>query len=151
MKPFNLKILELNIHNLLITRETIRQKFGQVVMLEPKNIIINKTEQNFVEKIINIIENQIANPNFDVPALAFEIGMSQPILYKKIRALTDLSVNDFIKFIRLKRAAQLLEQNAGNISEIAYAVGFNDRKYFSLEFKKQFGKTPSEFLQKPIV
>lgn len=151
MKPFNLKILELNIHNLLITRETIRQKFGQVVMLEPKNMIINKTEQNFVEKIINIIENQIANPNFDVPALAFEIGMSQPILYKKIRALTDLSVNDFIKFIRLKRAAQLLEQNAGNISEIAYAVGFNDRKYFSLEFKKQFGKTPSEFLQKPIV
>lgn len=120
-------------------------------MLEPKNMIINKTEQNFVEKIINIIENQIANPNFDVPALAFEIGMSQPILYKKIRALTDLSVNDFIKFIRLKRAAQLLEQNAGNISEIAYAVGFNDRKYFSLEFKKQFGKTPSEFLQKPIV
>lgn len=149
MKPFNLKILELNVHNLLTARETIRQKFGQVVTLEPKNMIINKTEQNFVEKIINIIETQMANPNFDVPFLSLEIGMSQPVLYKKIRALTDLSVNDFIKSIRLKRAAQLLEQNAGNIAEVAYAVGFNDRKYFSLEFKKQFGKTPSEFLQKP--
>lgn len=148
IKPFNLKILELNIRNLLTARETIRQKFGQVVTLEPKNMIINKTEQDFVEKIISIIEAQITNPNFDVPALSLEIGMSQPILYKKIRALTDLSVNDFIKSIRLKRAAQLLQQNAGNISEVAYAVGFNDRKYFSLEFKKYFGKTPSEFVKK---
>ncbi|QNR85114.1 response regulator [Pedobacter riviphilus] len=146
MKPFNLKILELNIQNLLNARETIKQKFAQVVTLEPKNMVINTTEQNFLNKIIQIIEDRIADTEFDVPTLATEIGMSQPVLYKKIRALTDLSVNDFIKSIRIKRAAQLLKQGVGNISEIAYSVGFSDRKYFSSEFKKHFGKTPSEFI-----
>ena len=146
MKPFNLKILELNIQNLLNARETIKQKFAQVIMLEPKNMVINTTEQNFLNKIIQVIEDRIADPDFDVPTLSSEIGMSQPVLYKKIRALTDLSVNDFIKSLRIKRAAQLLKQNSGNIAEIAYAVGFNDRKYFSSEFKKHFGKTPSEFM-----
>ncbi|RZL35159.1 MAG: response regulator transcription factor, partial [Pedobacter sp.] len=147
MKPFNLKILELNIHNLLNARETIKQKFAGVITLEPKNLVINSTEQNFLSKIIGIIENHMADTDFDVPKLAAEIGMSQPVLYKKIRALTDLSVNDFIKSLRIKRAAQLLKQNAGNISDVAYALGFNDRKYFSLEFKKAFGKTPTEFMQ----
>ncbi|MBO9673303.1 MAG: response regulator [Sphingobacteriaceae bacterium] len=146
MKPFNLKILELNVQNLLNARETIKQKFAQVITLEPKNMVINTTEQNFINKIIQIIEDRIADTAFDVPTLAAEIGMSQPVLYKKIRALTDLSVNDFIKSIRIKRAAQLLKQGTGNISEIAYSVGFSDRKYFSSEFKKHFGKTPSEFM-----
>jgi len=146
MKPFNLKILELNIQNLLNARETIKQKFAQVITLEPKNMVINTTEQNFLNKIIQVIEDHIADPDFDVPTLASEIGMSQPVLYKKIRALTDLSVNDFIKSLRIKRAAQLLKQGGGNITEIAYAVGFSDRKYFSSEFKKHFGKTPSEFI-----
>jgi ligand-binding sensor domain-containing protein/signal transduction histidine kinase/AraC-like DNA-binding protein len=146
MKPFNLKILELNIQNLLNARETIKQKFAQVITLEPKNMVINTTEQNFLNKIIQVIEDRIADPDFDVPTLASEIGMSQPVLYKKIRALTDLSVNDFIKSLRIKRAAQLLKQGSGNIAEIAYSVGFSDRKYFSSEFKKHFGKTPSEFI-----
>ncbi|WP_316826254.1 two-component regulator propeller domain-containing protein [Pedobacter miscanthi] len=146
MKPFNLKILKLNIQNLLTARETIKQKFAQVITLEPKNLVINSTEQNFLNKIIQVIEERIADPDFDVPTLASAIGMSQPVLYKKIRALTDLSVNDFIKSLRIKRAAQLLKQGTGNVSEIAYAVGFSDRKYFSSEFKKHFGKTPSEFM-----
>jgi len=146
MKPFNLKILQLNIQNLLNARETIKQKFAQVITLEPKNLVINTTEQNFLNKVIQLIEDRIADPDFDVPTLSSEIGMSQPVLYKKIRALTDLSVNDFIKSLRIKRAAQLLKQGPGNIAEIAYSVGFNDRKYFSSEFKKHFGKTPSEFM-----
>ncbi|RZK21486.1 MAG: response regulator, partial [Pedobacter sp.] len=147
MKPFNLKMLELNIKNTLKARETIKHKFAQVITLEPTNLVINKTEEGFLTKIMQIIETHISDPEFDVPTLSAEIGMSQPVLYKKIRALTDLSVNDFIKSLRIKRAAQLLKQNTGNIAEVAYAVGFNDRKYFSLEFKKHFGKTPSEFIQ----
>lgn len=146
MKPFNPKLLTLNIHNLLQARETIRQKFAQVITLEPQNLIINSTEQNFLHKIIRIIEEHIADPEFDVPTLASEIGMSMPILYKKIRALTGLSVNDFIKSLRLKRADQLLKAGVGSIAEVAYSVGFNDRKYFSIEFKKQFGKSPSAYL-----
>jgi AraC-like DNA-binding protein len=146
MKPFNPKILTLNVHNLLQARETIRQKFAQVITLEPQNLIINSTEQNFLNKTIRMIEDHIADPEFDVPTLASEIGMSQPILYKKIRALTGLSVNDFIKSLRLKRADQLLKAGMGSIAEVAYSVGFNDRKYFSIEFKKQFGKSPTAHL-----
>lgn len=82
-----------------------------------------------------------------VQDLADEVGMSQPVLYKKIRAVTDLSVNDFIKSVRLKKAAALLESNQYNISEISYLVGFNDPKYFSREFKKLFGDTPKSYLK----
>ncbi len=96
---------------------------------------------------MNYIEGQLANPNFNVPMLSGEMGMSQPILYKKIRALTDLSVNDFIKSVRLKKAAQLLNQQVYNVSETAYAVGFSDPKYFTKEFKKQFGLSPSDYVK----
>ena len=147
MKPFNIRILQLNIHNILTARETIKKKYAQILTLEPKDLGLNKTEQDFLTKIIAIVEENMGNPDFGVPFLASEIGMSQSVLYKKMRALTDLSVNDFIKSIRLKNAAQLLLHHTGNIAEIAYRVGFNDRKYFSIEFKKQFGKSPSEFLQ----
>jgi ligand-binding sensor domain-containing protein/signal transduction histidine kinase/DNA-binding response OmpR family regulator len=146
MKPFDLNILKLNILNLLNARETIRQKFGKVVTLEPKNIVINKTEENFLNKVMQIIEDNLTDPDFDVNRLAQEIGMSLPVMYKKIKALTDLKVNEFIKSIRLKKAAQLLKANNGNITEIAYSVGFNDRKYFSIEFKKYYGKTPSTYI-----
>lgn len=147
MKPFNVKILSLNIHNLLKASENIQRKFAEVVTLEPKKLVINQTQQNFINKIMEFMELNLDNPKFDVPMLSEEMSMSQPVLYKKIRALTGLSVNDFIKSFRLKKAAQLLQNNNGNISEIAFSVGFRDRKYFSAEFKKQFGQTPSEFIQ----
>lgn len=146
-KPFDLKILQLTIHNLLTAKENIRKKFAKTITLEPKNLIINDTEHAFLDKVISIIEKYISDSEFDVPTLAAEIGMSQPVLYKKIRALTDLSVNDFIKSLRLKNAALQLKTNKTGIAEIAYSVGFNDRKYFSLAFKKQFGKTPSEYME----
>ncbi|MNT66287.1 HTH-type transcriptional activator RhaS [compost metagenome] len=73
--------------------------------------------------------------------------MSTPILYKKIKALTGLTVNNFIKSVRLKRAAQLLKQKVYTVYEIAYMVGFSDSKYFSKEFAKQFGITPSEYAE----
>ncbi|MNL39347.1 Transcriptional regulatory protein AfsQ1 [compost metagenome] len=145
IKPFNIKMLQLNVHNLLVARENIRNRFAQVVRLEPKKLFINTSEQNFLAKIMQIIEDEMENVDFDVPTLSSKIGMSQPVLYKKIRALTNLSVNEFIKSMRLKRAAQLLESGTESIAEIAFKVGFSDRKYFSMEFKKQFGKTPSEF------
>jgi AraC-like DNA-binding protein len=72
--------------------------------------------------------------------------MSAPILYKKLKAVSDLSVNDFIKLIRMKKAAELLLKKELTVAEIAYQVGYNDRKYFSKEFKKQYGLTPTEFM-----
>jgi len=146
MKPFSMELLELNIKNLIHSRDLMRRKYGQQITLQPQNIQIGSTDQAFITKVINYIEAHMSEQSFGVPDLASETGMSQPVLYKKIRAITDLSVNDFIKSIRLKRAVQLLEQKSYTISEISYLIGFNDPKYYSKKFKKQYEKTPREFM-----
>ncbi|WEK19541.1 MAG: two-component regulator propeller domain-containing protein [Candidatus Pedobacter colombiensis] len=145
-KPFNIDLLKLNIRNLLQSRATMRQKFSKEVNLQPQNITVSTVEHAFMIKIVQYIEDHMSEQDFNVPELAANIGMSQPVLYKKIRAITDLSVNDFIKTIRLKKAAQLFAQKTYNVSEVSYLVGFNDPKYFSREFKKQFGHTPKAYV-----
>lgn len=145
-KPFSLKVLELNIHNLLTTLEIMREKFTRRLIYEPSQMVIDSPDEKFFRKVLNIIEDNISNPDFDIPMLAVEVGMSQPVLYKKIRALSDMSVNDFIKSIRLKKAAWLLRQHQYGVADVAYMVGFNDRKYFSKEFKKVFDKNPTEYM-----
>jgi ligand-binding sensor domain-containing protein/signal transduction histidine kinase/DNA-binding response OmpR family regulator len=144
-KPFSIPVLELHIRNLLVSRETMRQKFSSEFTLQPKNIVINTIDEQFLNKAIQVIEDNMEDPAFGVQVLSTNMTMSQPVLYKKIKALTDMSVNDFIKSIRLKKASQLLQQGGLTIYEIAYMVGYSDRKYFSKEFKKQFGSTPSEY------
>jgi len=144
-KPFSIHMLELHIHNLLTSRQILQEKYSQQVTLEPQHINITLPDQKFLSKIMTIIEDNISNEEFGVPYLSAEVGMSQPVLYKKVKALTNLSVNDFVKSIRLKKAAQLLEEKQFTVYEVAYAVGFADSKYFSKEFAKQFGVTPSAF------
>lgn len=145
-KPFSLKILELNIHNLLTARNAMREKFARKLVYEPTGTEINSIDEKFLQKVLAIIEDNMSNLEFGVPVLAAEVGMSQPVLYKKIRAISDLSVNDFIKSIRMRKAARLLSECQYGVVDIAYMVGFNDRKYFSKEFKKFFGKNPSEYM-----
>jgi ligand-binding sensor domain-containing protein/signal transduction histidine kinase/DNA-binding response OmpR family regulator len=145
-KPFSLELLLLNVKNLLQSRSIMRKKFSEQVNLQPQDITINTVDHKFMIKAVQCIEERITDQDFGVLELAKEVGMSQPVLYKKIRAITDLSVNDFIKSIRLKKAAMLLEGRIHNVSEVAYLVGFNDPKYFSREFKKQYGYTPKVYL-----
>ena len=146
-KPFSTELLLLNVRNLLQSRKTMRKKYMEEVNLKPQDITINKADHDFMLKVVQFIDDRMADQHFVIQDLANNVGMSQPVLYKKIRAITDLSVNDFIKSIRLKKAALLLETNQYNISEISYLVGFNDAKYFSREFKKQYGHTPKVYLQ----
>lgn len=144
-KPFSINSLQLNISNLLMLQANMRRKFSQQITLQPSNILIESSDEEFLNKVMVIIENNFAQPEFSVNTLASDLGMSTPILYKKIKVLTGLTVNNFIKSVRLKRAAQLLRQNIYTVYEIAYIVGFNDPKYFSKEFVKQFGRTPSDY------
>ncbi|MDN5287160.1 MAG: hypothetical protein JWR38_3434 [Mucilaginibacter sp.] len=150
-KPFSIELLKLNVRNLLQSRANMRQRFGKEINLQPQNVITNAIDQAFMTKIIQYIEDRIKDQDFGVPELAAYIGMSQPILYKKIRAITDLSVNDFIKSIRLKKAAQLLPLKIYNVSDVSYLVGFNDPKYFSREFRKQYGQTPKAYVNSILI
>ena len=144
-KPFSIQVLELSLRNLLVSREALKEKYSRQVMLMPRKIDIESPDEKFLNKMMSIVEEKMEDPDFNVSTLVSEIGMSQAVLYKKIKALTGLTITDMLKSLRLKRAVQLLEEGL-NVSEVAYSVGFNDRKYFSKEFKKQYGKTPSEFL-----
>ncbi len=147
-KPFSIQKLRLVIDNLLSLQNSMREKFSQHFIVDPTLAKIESKDEDFLNKVVLLLEENINNPNFNVNLFASEIGMSTPVFYKKMFALTGLTVNNFIKSIRLKRAMQLLQQNAGNISEIAYQVGFNDAKYFGKEFRKQYGQSPSKFVQK---
>ena len=144
-KPFGVTALQLTIANLLRLQANMRKKFSQQITLQPANILIESSGEEFLRKLVSLIEVNLVNEDFSVNILAAEIGMSTPVLYKKIKALTGMTVNNFIKSVRLKRAAQLLKQNNSTVYEVAYMVGFNDSKYFSREFSRQFGQTPTEY------
>jgi len=146
-KPFSFQILKLNIKNLLKAQEVLREKFSQRIVLEPTNQAITTPEEKFINKLMNIIDEKIDDSYFDVNELVKEIGMSRAALYKKVQTLTNFSVADLIKQMRLKKAAHLLKTTSYNVSEITYMVGFNHRKYFSKEFKKQYDMSPSEFVK----
>lgn len=143
-KPFSTKLLQLNVQNMLTSREQMRKKFSQQLVLQPRQVLLNNPDEHFIQKLMNIIEERMEDPEFGVVMLGTEIGMSKTVLYKKIVALTNLAPADFIKSMRLKKAADLLQQQMLPIQEVAAMVGFNDRKYFSKEFKKMYGKSPSD-------
>jgi ligand-binding sensor domain-containing protein/signal transduction histidine kinase/CheY-like chemotaxis protein len=149
-KPFSIQVLELSIRNLLQVREILKEKYIRQIMLTPRKLEAVSPDEKFLNRLMQLIEERMEDPDFNVSSLVGDIGMSQTVLYKKIKALTGLSITDFIKSQRLKRAAQLLSEHQLSIAEVAYSVGFNDRKYFSKEFRKQFGVAPSEYDEKQI-
>lgn len=145
-KPFAIQLLELQIRNILASKEALRKKYATQLILEPKKLTLESPEEKFLQKLMKIIEDNIENPEFGVNDLSAEIGMSKTVLYKKVQALTNYSIGDFIKSIRLKQAALLLRQNKLTIAEVAFTVGFSDRKYFSKEFRKQFEMSPTDYI-----
>lgn len=147
-KPFNRDILLLHVRNLLLSRNKIQQKYRQEFVFGPRNIVINNLDEEFLSKFIKVIEQGIDDSLFDVEYLAENMAMSQSVLYKKVRALTGMTINDFSKSIRLKRAAELLEMKSYTVSDVAFMVGFMDSKYFAKEFKKYFGVSPSQYANK---
>ncbi len=147
-KPFNANILEIRVKNILDNRKKLRELFSNSPIIKAREITLNSSDEHFLERAIKIIEDNMSNINLDIALLEDELKMSNMQLYRKLKSLTNLSGNEFIKNVRLKKAVQLLESDNYNISEIAYKVGFNDPSYFSRIFKKQYGKAPSEYIEK---
>ena len=130
-------------------------KFSQKITTAPQIVtpnaetitdgFVNTVDKGFLNKVIMLVEEHMDDPEFGVEMLSRKCAMIRPVLYKKIKALTNMSVNDFVKSLRLKKAALLLQQKQLTVNEICFAIGYNDRRYFGKEFKKQFGKIPSEY------
>jgi signal transduction histidine kinase/DNA-binding response OmpR family regulator len=148
IKPFYSAELLLRVKNLIDQRKKLREKYGKEITLEPKDITVTSTDEKFLTRVLEIVEKNVSNENFSAEEFAESVGMSKTHLNRKLNALTDNSANEFIRTYRLKKAARLLKSRSGNISEIAYEVGFSNPSYFAESFKKLFGHSPSEYLQR---
>lgn len=144
-KPFSVDVLELKLNNILKNRQKLIEHFTQGVAIQPSKISITPADEEFINKALSLVENNMSNSEFSVEKLAFEVGMNRGSLSRKLQSLTTKTPVEFIRTIRLKRAAQYLEKSQLNISEICYKVGFNDPVYFRKIFKKEFSQTPSDF------
>ncbi|PWK22349.1 signal transduction histidine kinase [Arcicella aurantiaca] len=146
-KPFDSNELEIRVKNLINSRKLLAERFAQSrkLILEPSEITITPLDELFMKKVLVCIEANISDSDFRVEDLGKELGMSRMPLYKKIKALTGQTAVEFVRNMRLKRAAQLLKQQQLNVSEITYEVGFTDLQYFRTCFKKEFGVSPSEY------
>jgi DNA-binding response OmpR family regulator len=145
IKPFDARELSVRVKNLIDMRRQLRERFSREITLQPHDITITSTDEQFLRRTMENIEQHLGDPDFDVRTLSKNIGMSRAQLHRKLRALVDLSPTMFIKSIRLKHALLLLENQAGDVAEIAFQVGFNNPSYFAECFRKQFGVRPSEY------
>lgn len=146
-KPFSIDALEARVRNLIDSRQKLRDRYRKEISLQPQNVAITSPDEKFLTKVMAFIERNMAEPTLSVEELGKEVGMSRVTLYRKIKALTNQTAIEFIRGVRIKRAAQLLEQNKFNVSEVAYMVGFIDVDYFRKCFKEQYGHTPKEYAQ----
>lgn len=146
-KPFNMEVLKLRVQKLLEWAERNHREFRKKLDITPSEITITPLDEQFMQKALKLVEQHLDNSEFTVETLGQELGMSRSFLYKKLMAITGLGPAEFIRTIRIKRGKSLLEQSQMQISEIAYTVGFNSAKSFSMNFKAEYGMTPSEYLK----
>ncbi len=147
-KPFNLDILKLRILKLFEWSLKSHKTFKQKLDVNPHEITITTLDEKLIEKAINIVEKHMSDTEFSVEMLGEVLGLSRGHLYKKLIAITGKGPAEFIRTIRLKRGMQLLEKSQMQIAEIAYEVGFNSPKRFTINFKEEFGLSPSEYIRK---
>lgn len=148
-KPFNLSLLHARIRNLLRSRERTARDFKKQLVFEARELDYTSLDEDFLQRAIACVQQHLDDSSFDQQQFIEEMATSKSTLYKKLKSLTGLNTSAFIRNIRLKAACQIMEKKKRvRISEVAYAVGFNDPKYFSACFKKEFGLLPTEYLEK---
>ena len=146
-KPFELLVLNARVKNLLSKHIQKTESFKKNNEINISAMEYNSIDEMFLKQAVSKVEERLADENFDFDQFAIDMATSKSTLHRKLKSLTGLSPGEFIRNIRMKHAVQMLANNIGNISEIAYAVGFNDPKYFSRCFKLEFGATPKEYFE----
>jgi signal transduction histidine kinase/ligand-binding sensor domain-containing protein/DNA-binding response OmpR family regulator len=144
-KPFHPKELFIRVENILRNRGFSRQKFKEKEILEPSEITFTSADETLIQNAIALVEKNMDFPEYSVDQFAQDLAVSRPSLFNKMRALTGETPKNFIKIIRLKRAAQLLKTGKLSVSEVCYMTGFRDPKYFNKCFQKQYNQSPSEY------
>lgn len=149
-KPFSMALLQSRVNNLIQSRKLLTNYISRSILFEPDQSHINLKDEKFISDIITLVENHLSDKNLSVEFISSEFALSHSVLYRKIKALTGLSISEFIRGIRLKKAAQLLLSKQYSISEVAFLVGFNDIKYFRQCFRDQYKVLPSAYQNQEI-
>ena len=144
-KPFGLDELRVRVRNLLESRKKLRERFSRQITLQPTQLVVTSLDEQFLQKALTVAEANLANVAFDVESFSREMGLSRTQLHRKLTALTEQSPNEFIRAIRLSRAASLLGQQGRNVADVAYQVGFSSPNYFTKCFRDVYGQTPTEY------
>jgi signal transduction histidine kinase/ligand-binding sensor domain-containing protein/DNA-binding response OmpR family regulator len=146
-KPFNEKVFHVKIANILETRRKLREKYAGDKTVWAGKMDFISTEKIFVDKVQQIVEQNINNSDFSVEELAEFASISRSQLHRKLKYLTNQNATEFIRYVRLEKAVDLIKNGHDEIDKIGYAVGFSSHSYFTLCFKNQFGQTPSQYMQ----
>ena len=150
-KPFEPEYMRARVHNILTQRAQLEQSYRQRLMrLEPQKTDDSVPGDTFLAKLLDIMDKNMDNNTLTVDELVEEMNMGRTVFFNKLKSLTGLSPVEFIREMRIKRAAQLLEDRKYNITEVTYMVGMNDSRYFSKCFKNTYGMTPSEYRKQKI-
>jgi signal transduction histidine kinase/YesN/AraC family two-component response regulator len=149
-KPFDNRELQIRIRNLIDSRKLLRERYSRELHLGPQKVQVNSMDEKFLEKVMQAVETYMGDPDFSMEKFGQEVSLSRMQLHRKLKALTGESPGDFLRTMRLQRAKRLLELKAGNVSEIAYEVGFNNLSYFSKCYREQFGIAPNETISSGV-
>jgi ligand-binding sensor domain-containing protein/signal transduction histidine kinase/DNA-binding response OmpR family regulator len=144
-KPFNADILVIRVKNLIRLRRHLQQKFQKNMTLQPGEVSVSSMDEEFMNELRTIIDTNLSNPEFTIDQLCKELCMSPNTLRRKLEALTGETPTRLLRSYRLTRAVQLLEADFGNITEVAFAVGFSSASYFTKCFKEKFNRVPRSY------
>jgi len=145
-KPISIDLLLLTIRNIFEQKRKLKERYLKDYKSDARDLVHSTKEKEFIDRLSGIINAELKNPDLDVDFVCTAMGMSKTKLYQKIKTITGESIGEFIRSIRLKKAAQIMTHEDVLITEVMYRVGIQTQSYFSKAFKKQFGKTPSQFL-----
>ncbi len=148
LRPFKVSLLKARVDNLQESRRKLQELFKQVKQLYPRDLATNQSDAKFIRRVIDLVEENMADWDFGLEIMAQKLAVSRRQLFRKLHAAAGCSPNAFIRTLRLRRAAQLLTESQLTVTEITYAVGFSDLKYFRTIFREYYGVAPGEYLKR---
>jgi len=146
-KPVNLDLLLLTIRNIFSQGAKLKDRFSREHHIEAMELVHSEKDKAFVNHLLEVIDAQLVNPDFDIEHLCSQMGMSRTSLYQKIKSISGQSIGDFVRATRLRKAVQIMTHEDVSLSEVMYRIGIQTQSYFTKAFKKEFGKTPTQFMQ----
>jgi ligand-binding sensor domain-containing protein/signal transduction histidine kinase/DNA-binding response OmpR family regulator len=146
-KPLNMELLLLTIRNRFDQDRKLKERYSHDSHVQAMDLVHTEKDKEFMTRLLEIIESQLANPDFEIGYLCQEMGMSRTRLYQKIKSISRQSIGDFIRTIRLKKAVQIMTHEDVSLTEVMVRIGIQTQSYFTKAFKKEFGKTPTQFIQ----